>query len=257
MVRVPSAPYALALFARPPEPGRVKTRLARVVGPAFAAALSAAFLADVLERCLDVAGASTTLYVAGDPNHSALDAIVEAVNGAPPLRRAQAPSPELGIRMRVALEEGIAEAGACVLIGSDLPTLPRRVLADAARILATAEADVVLGPSADGGFYLVGARGRVPALFEGVRYGTRHALTDTLALARRDARLRVALLPPWYDVDTARDLRLVSAHLALSPASAPRTAQLLADARPDHRETTRQRPARGHGVSVDVPSDQG
>lgn len=217
-----ATPIPLALFARPPEPGRAKTRLARAIGAERAAALYAAFLRDVLGTCLSAPGFETTLWVAGDPAHATLAALAAA----PRVPFRAQPALELGARMARALEDGVASHGACVVVGTDVPTLPGRLLHDAHRALEDASVDVVLGPSADGGFYLVGVRREVPPLFEGARYGTRHALTDTVAFARR-AHARVRLLSPWYDVDTPRDLGLLRAHLATSPRAAPNTARAL------------------------------
>ena len=117
-------------------------------------------------------------------------------------------------------------APAALLVGSDLPTLPTVPLLAAASVLREDRSDVVLGPSADGGFYMIGARGDAPRLGPGVRWSTAHALADTRA---RLAPRRVAMVRPWYDMDTPEDLRLLRAHLALAPEAAPRTTAVLVD----------------------------
>jgi hypothetical protein len=88
-----------------------------------------------------------------------------------------------------------------VIIGSDSPTLPRQFLVDAFARLRTC--DVVLGPSVDGGYCLIGARVAVPELFTGIAWSTPEVLPETL---RRLAGYSHWLLPTWYDVDDAADL---------------------------------------------------
>lgn len=209
----------LQVFARPPVAGEVKTRLAAELGPARAAALYRAFLADVLATCsrgpFDV-----TLWVAGDPEHPAL---LEVPGARSTLRVAQ-PAGDLGARMASALGEAIARSGAGLVVGSDAPDLPASLLNDAHGSLAGS--DLVLGPAADGGYYLIGARGRVPPVFAGVEWSTSRVLDQTCALAAA-AGLRVHRLRPWHDVDIASDLGPLRARLALDPSAAPATARAL------------------------------
>jgi len=207
----------IAVFARAPVAGLVKTRLAKVLGDARAAELYAAFVVDTLAACAS-AGLETTLWVAGDPDHPAL----VTPRG---IARCAQPDGDLGARMAAALEAGIERAGHALVVGSDAPTLPADYLVLASHWLATGEADVVLGPAADGGFYLAAAR-RPVRMFERVRWSARTTLAETAERARAHGA-RVALLPPWYDVDEPEDLRLLRVHLALAPESAPATAREL------------------------------
>jgi rSAM/selenodomain-associated transferase 1 len=224
---------ALAVFGRPPVPGRAKTRLVEghgasgaTLGPEGAARLYAAFLADTLRTAAQVAAsghADAALWVAGVVD----DAALRAVPGVAGLRCVAQPELDLGARMRAALDAGLASHGRALVVGSDAPTLPAATLRAACAALD--DADVVLGPAADGGYVLVGARAPLsPEVFAGVRFSTHHALPDTLAGARR-AGLRTACLAPWYDVDTPEDLRLLRLHLALVPDAAPHTARALRD----------------------------
>jgi hypothetical protein len=98
-----------------------------------------------------------------------------------------------------------------VIIGSDSPTLPREHVTAAFERLR--QADVVLGPATDGGYYLVGMRGRCWPIFEGIEWSTPTVLADTIDRVRQ-AGAKLALLPPWYDVDTAADLHLLRGHVA-------------------------------------------
>lgn len=204
-------PVTVIVFARAPRPGRTKTRLVPALGEAGAARLHAAMLEDVLATVASVPGLAVELWCPAED--------VAALPGA----RAQR-GEDLGARMTDALADALERAPRALLIGSDLPTLPAARLAEAVDALDAAE--VVLGPSADGGFYLVGARGSAPPLGPGVRWSTRSALADTRA---RLGDRAVALVGPWYDVDTPEDLRLLRAHLALAPGAAPATAAALAD----------------------------
>jgi len=213
-----SAP-PVAVFARAPEAGEVKTRLAPALGPEGAASLYRAFVEDTLHVCRRAEALDVELWVAGDAAHPFWSRV-----GAGLPRSEQPDDLDLGGRMAAALHALIAHAGRGLVIGTDTPTLPAHHIGAAARALEAA--DVVLGPSADGGFYLVGARGVVPPIFESVRYSTPFAFSDTVRAARR-AGLGVATTAPWYDVDTPSDLAILRAHLAVDPGAAPATAAAL------------------------------
>lgn len=192
--------FELALFAR--APGIGKTRLAASIGSERASALSRAFLIDTV-RTLDAIG-RTVVWAAGEADAVALrDLLHRDV-------RVQTPG-DLGERMRAVMP--------AIVVGSDAPSLPARFVRRA--IAALGDHDFVLGPSADGGYYLFGARVRPPPL-DRVRWSTPFALADTRAVLGG-----AAILPPWFDVDTADDLRLLAAQLALRPGAAPETARLL------------------------------
>ncbi len=215
---------ALAVFGRAPRAGAAKTRLSPALGPDGAAHLYAAFLADTLAlaRAAAHAGlADATLWAADAPDDPAL----LEVPGAREVPRCAQPAGDLGVRLAAALDAGVASHGRALVIGSDAPTLPLALLRAASAALDTA--DLVLGPSADGGYFLIGARVAVgAALFDGVRFSTRFALLDTLTGAAR-LGLSVARTAPWYDVDTPDDLRVLRAHLSLAPTVAPHTSRAL------------------------------
>jgi hypothetical protein len=230
-------PRRLVLFTKPAVPGRVKTRLAGALTPERAAELHRAFLADVSERLLAAqARGELELWSAW-----AL-APGEAVPAGPG-RAFRQQGADLGARLahglgRAAHEEGGAAAVAA--LGSDHPTVPSARLAEAFRRVE-AGADVVLGPSRDGGYYLVAlAAGALsPELFEGVPWSTSDVLACT---EERAARLGLAVerIEEGYDVDTPADLEHLAAELAadLAPdqveaagalaALCPRTVALLA-----------------------------
>ena len=220
----PTPRAALAVFGRAPRAGAAKTRLAPALGPEGAARLYSAFLADTLAlaRAADHAGiVDATLWAADAPD----DAALLEVPGAREVPRCAQSAGDLGVRLGAALDAGVASHGRALVIGSDAPTLPLSLLRAASAALDAA--DVVLGPSADGGYFLIGARVTVgAALFAGARFSTRFALLDTLAGAAR-LGLSVARIAPWYDVDTPDDLRVLRAHLSLAPTVAPHTSGAL------------------------------
>ena len=111
-----------------------------------------------------------------------------------------------------------------VAFNSDSPHLPASVLESAFEALIAC--DVVVGPTLDGGYYLVGATATHPALFEGDGMGTQSALDALLARART-MQLSVGFTDPFYDIDVAADLMRLAAELRLAPARAPRTAAWL------------------------------
>ncbi len=199
----------LAVFARPSVVGQTKTRLIPALGAEGALSLYEAFLAD-------------TLTVAGRVVGARVEVWWSSPEGAPdvPFAARVQPEGDLGHRMATAL----ASADRAVVIGSDAPTLPPRIVDSALELLN--RRDVVLAPASDGGYVLLGARVPMYDILTGVRWSTRYALAETVARAREHGRT-VGLLEPWYDVDTPEDLRLLRAHLAVRPEAAVHTARAL------------------------------
>ncbi len=111
-----------------------------------------------------------------------------------------------------------------IAFNSDSPHLPRSVLEGAFATLAAH--DVVVGPSDDGGYYLVGAKASYPALFASGGMGTSSALERLLSSAR-GLGLTVGFSDPFYDIDLADDLSRLAAELRVAPTRAPRTARWL------------------------------
>ncbi|MEK7315287.1 MAG: TIGR04282 family arsenosugar biosynthesis glycosyltransferase [Candidatus Eisenbacteria bacterium] len=193
-------PAGLALFAKMPVPGRVKTRLAPPLSPAEAAAVARACLEDSLERFSRGRDATMTLYLEGTPDNALL---ALAARRAVPVRP-QSPG-SLGARLRAALESLLAEGHPCALaIGSDSPTLPQARIG--AAIGALRAHDAVLGPTEDGGYYLLGVSRPAWALLEDVPWSTAQVAQVTRQRAG-DAGISLAELEAWYDVDDAATLR--------------------------------------------------
>jgi rSAM/selenodomain-associated transferase 1 len=213
----------LGLFAKQPVPGHVKTRLAAETSPAWAAAVADAFLRDLVERLAAVDAERVVAFApAGAEAYFA-----DLLQGR--FARCLQAEGDLGVRMRGFVSARLtAGAGQVVLLGADSPTLPLSFIEEAFHQLESA--DVVLGPAADGGYYLLGCARRVPPLFEGIAWGGARVLLDSVnRLAASSGRL--AVLPPWYDVDTLSNWWALRGHLAALRAAGhdpgvPRTEQL-------------------------------
>ena len=106
-----------------------------------------------------------------------------------------------------------------IVLDSDSPTLPATYIERADRLLDSH--DLVVGPSEDGGYYLVGLRQPRPELFRGIAWSTRHVTAQTLDRAA-EFGLSVAILPAWYDVDTGADLERLRMEVAGLPSVALR-----------------------------------
>jgi len=219
-----SSDCALGVFVRAPERGRVKTRLAALLGADAALALYEAFVDDTRRLCAACQpGFATALWVdAPGAAGAGLDAY-----GAAWARREQ-PAGTLGARLAHAFEVELEARPRALLIGSDAPSLPAAYLGLAERALA--QAPLVLGPAVDGGYYLIGARrelaAQLPALLDRVRWSTAHALADTCGAALA-LGIDVRLLPPWFDVDDRPGLDLLRLQLWRQPQAAPASARCL------------------------------
>ena len=190
---------ALICFTRPPVPGRTKTRLMPLLSGESCAALHTAFLRDIAAVCGRV---DADLYVACAPEGDwrALEGIFPAA-----LDMFPQTGEGLGERMHRALAWVLSLGyDACVLIGSDLPELTEAHLI--AAFAALDEADATLGPTADGGYYLVGLKKPCRALFTGQTYGCASVYENTLAAVQATG-LRFCPAPPCRDVDVPEDLR--------------------------------------------------
>jgi len=197
MVGREAAPV-VAVLTRAPSAGG-KTRLFAALGRALDPALLTALLLDTIDG---VRASGRPCVVAVDPPE-ACDEVARLVPDG--VRVRPQPGGTLGDRMRgvmaALLDEG---APAVVLVGSDLPDLRGEIVERALAHLADDPASLVLGPAADGGYYLIAAT-RAPAVFDDIAWGGPDVLTQTIAAARR-AGQAVHLLDALRDVDTPEDL---------------------------------------------------
>jgi len=203
---------SLVLVGKAPLPGAAKTRLGP---PVAAAALYRAFLLDTLDLARQLGWQRTTIvHPRGDD--AELRSLCEGV--------------QLLEQNTSGLEDALKCAFTChfregfervVLIGSDSPTLPVDVIVEAEAALA--DHDVVLGPTRDGGYYLIGMRQPHLGLFEDVDWSTSRVFAQTLRKAQR-LGLQVHEVGEWYDVDEPADLDRLRDELTRLPESvAPNT----------------------------------
>ena len=194
-------PATVALFVRPPVPGRVKTRLAATIGDRFSCTLYRAMVLDVL-RAVQASGLELCLLHDGSDSQQL-----------PPAWRcgAAAVRPQvagdLGARMAAAFVDCFAAGCDRVLLaGSDLPGLDSTTLLAAAESLE--QCGAVLLPTRDGGYGLFGLRATAfsPSFFTDIAWSTDRVLAATLLRLHR-AGVRVQLLPVQQDIDTSDDLR--------------------------------------------------
>jgi rSAM/selenodomain-associated transferase 1 len=218
----PPVERALIVVAKEPVPGKTKTRLSPPLTQDEAVSLYQSFLLDTLDLVARVGRVQPII------------AYTPAT--AEPYFRSIAPDgyafmPQIGQSLGERLDDVLTSclnrgAGLAVVMNSDAPTLPVDYLRGAFHVLEDPGVDVVLGPSEDGGYYLIGLKQPCSPLFD-VVMSTPTVLQETVVRAREQA-LRVACLDPWYDVDTADDLRRLWGRVSsLAPGVAVRTRQTL------------------------------
>jgi rSAM/selenodomain-associated transferase 1 len=238
---LPKNSCAIAVMAKAPRAGAVKTRLIPPLTAEAATALSASFLRDVTENiALAARDAAISGYVAYAP--AGFEALFDGML-APGTRlvladgSGDAPPRVHGFgRCLLHAARGLFAAGyaSVCLLNSDSPNLPTALLRQAARVLATPGERVVLGPAEDGGYYVLGMKAPHAHLFADIAWSTSDVADATRARARKIG-LDVVELATWYDVDDAaalarffRDLDSAPDGDDLTPYAAPATAACVA-----------------------------
>ena len=189
----------LVIFARNPKPGTVKTRLHSRYTPDQAAAIYRAFIRDTVNAATKVN--VDRRCVACDPPGSEAELAVLTGPGWVLFPQVSA---DLGERMyRAARHCFDLGAGRVVILGTDVPSLPPHHVDRAFELLQ--EHEIVLGPSMDGGYYLVGLARPLHEIFRDIAWSTEHVFRQTLERVRA-LRLTAGILPSWYDVDTPEQL---------------------------------------------------
>jgi hypothetical protein len=215
---------ALVVFAKAPVAGQVKTRLFSTLTPEQATALYVCFLQDTfaLMEAVQAEREELALVLCYAPADEIKAFEVADLDGC--LLLAQR-GEDLGARLRNCYDD-LFEAGfhSIVILGADSPTLPDEFVLEAFARLQ--ETPVVIGPTADGGYYLIGLTRACPALFANLAWSTTTVLAQTQARAAA-AGLSWSLLPEWYDIDTPEDLNHLREQLAASPSKARRTSKYL------------------------------
>jgi uncharacterized protein len=231
--RVPGGRCALAIMTKAPQAGRVKTRLTPPLSPEEAAALNICFLRDTTAAISRTAQRSQSQGVAvfTPPGSEAAYADILPADFLLVPQRGDA----FGERLSAATADLLALGfDSLCLIDSDSPTLPDAAFVQAVDFLSRPGDSVVLGPSDDGGYYLIGLKKLHPRLFEGIDWSTERVLEQTIA-ATQEIDVPVHLLPTWYDVDDRNTLSRLCAECFRSNGNhadsfaAPATRDFLAE----------------------------
>jgi hypothetical protein len=196
---------ALGVMTKAPRAGKVKTRLTPPLTPEEAAALNICFLRDtaaaISASCYDQPARGIAVYTPVGAEDSYAEILPASFALVP--QRGETFGERLAFAMEDLLRLGFESA---CLIDSDSPTLPASAFSQAANFLARAEDSVVIGPSDDGGYYLIGLKKLHSSLFENISWSTEHVLDQTIERARQIG-LKIHRLPTWYDIDDRATLR--------------------------------------------------
>ncbi|MET0851252.1 MAG: TIGR04282 family arsenosugar biosynthesis glycosyltransferase [Candidatus Rokuibacteriota bacterium] len=213
---------AVAVMARVPGLVPVKTRMHAALGADLAELVYRCFVLDVLDAVAAAPEVEPVLAFTPAHGRARMAALAPAA-----FRLIPQEGEGLGERMSNLLAGLIADGHpGAVVIGSDSPTLPMDHVVEAAAALERGAADLVIGPSEDGGYYLIGLRRRQAALFSDIPWSTDRVCELTLERARR-LGLRVHQLPEWFDVDTESDLARLAVDLERQPGGPRRTRRFL------------------------------
>jgi len=209
----------LVIMAKAPKPGSVKTRLAKSLPVEAVTELYRCLLNDTISLVQTLPQVEVAIMCPASDVEDMTRAVGKAVRVVP----------QTGSGLAAALDSVFAQFAATgrpgvIALNSDSPHLPPSVLKSAFDVLEGC--DLVVGPTHDGGYYLVGARETHPGLFTGDKMGTTNAFDSLLARARA-MWLSVKLTAPFYDIDEAADLERLAEELNRTPGKAPRTAEWL------------------------------
>jgi len=209
----------LCMMAKAPVAGEVKTRLCPPLSHDHAAELAHAFIEDSWEAMQRVPDVVPALAYSGDV--TLFSAGVTGVAGQTSWPQVDG---DLGERIAGVIKECLARADAAIVVGSDSPGLPAELISHA--LTALNDHDAVLGPSEDGGYYLIGCRRWIDGMLSGLPWSS----SDTLAATSerlRELGLKVAHTPTWFDVDDETDLRRLARAIRADDIQAPATRRLL------------------------------
>src|SRR5215472_2324078 len=209
---MPSA--IISIFAKPPEPGEANPGLIPELGPERAAQLAEAFLEDTVATVRTLAWAECIIAAATRferPYFKPAEVWLQSEG-------------DLGERLEKILRLALKRREIVLAIGDDTPNLPAAYLDNARKALDTA--DAVLGPSLEGGFYLIGLKDCPVGLLAEIQWS--HSTTLAATTAKLDQfGMKTVLINPWYDVNGHDDLERLRRQLVGDPAAAPKTAALL------------------------------
>ena len=214
---------AVAVMAKVPGLEPVKSRMHEALTPELATLLYRCFLLDRLDGIAALPQVAPVLAFTPAHGRRRMEALAP-----PEFRLVAQEGPGLGERLSTLLAGLVADGHpGAIAMDSDSPTLPMEYVVEAAEALERGRADVVLGPTEDGGYYLVGLRRRQAALFTDIPWSTDQVFELTQKRAQR-LGMRVHVLPEWFDVDTESDLRRLALDLDATPDGPWRTRRCVA-----------------------------
>ena len=201
----------LIVFAKEPEKGQVKTRLEPYKGADYCLSLYKAFLIDTLEIARKVKCDKRILAYAC--NKRGIPVFIKKNSKGFELYRQRGAS--LGSRMnnafKYAFKSGPAKA---IIIGSDSPSLPYKFINKSFHLLDLN--DIVIGPSNDGGYYLIGMKSPCNNIFKGIKWSTKNVFNETMVILRKLSK-SAAILDKWFDVDDIESLNYLKSSLKSEP----------------------------------------
>ncbi len=197
---------ALIIFAKTPVLGKVKTRLQPDISQAEGLKIYKSFVKEITGRCAKLKGFDRFLGCAPTVD----DNFLKGLAARHKFEMFNQRGADLGARILNAFKDHLKKGyKKVIIIGTDSPTIPPEFIKKA--FTALDRNDFILGPCCDGGYYLVGAKKTFPKVFKNIPWDTREVLVKTIEKLYA-SRIKFSLLPFWYDVDTAKDLRFLKKH---------------------------------------------
>ena len=202
---------SIVVMAKAPRPGRTKTRLSPPLTAEAAAGLYRSMLFDTISRIGSLSDIDAWLAFTPDEEEGWFNEVIK-----PPFQLMSQRGNDLGERMhQIIVERHAGGAPGVVVVGTDLPTLPIEHVQEAIDALQRG-AEIVLGPSEDGGYYLVGMREPQAGLFEGIAWSRKTVFAETVDKAHELGKA-VVTVPSWYDIDEPTDLERLGRELDQLP----------------------------------------
>lgn len=200
---------AIVVFAKAPVAGKVKTRLQPFMTPQDSARLQEALIKDSILKLSRIDSAEKFIYYWPDEKRNMLDKFIEGTSFHLQLQKGN----DLGEKMENAFIELFNKGFfKIVIIGADSPTLPVEYIDQAFDKLDNSE--MVIGPSIDGGYYLIGLKEKNYPVFSFVEWGSDKVLSQTHNLVKKH-NIKLLLLPTYFDIDTTENIRFLKNHLQL------------------------------------------
>jgi rSAM/selenodomain-associated transferase 1 len=197
----------ICVFAKPPRPGEVKTRLVPTIGAANAARVATALLEDLIDAACQVPNAQVVI--------SATERFTLPGRSLPIWLQ---PRGDLGVRIEHTVRRALLESKCAIAVGADTPGITTEIFAKAVHQLKSL--DTVLGPADDGGYYLAGFRRCPRTLLANIRWSHSATLADTRTRFQQFG-VTCSLLPNWFDLDTPDDLARARSLLSAGEITAP------------------------------------